>query len=195
MIRSSRNRIPLLQQRLRIPQLLPNRNRTITPQRNPNRNLLPLRLSLLRQYIDQNPTPLHHIPNLLIIRSIERGARLADGGIIVHLDALRAQHFGAVVEEAGAEVAWLDDGDGDAQGRQLAAHRLADARARPLRARVQRVARAAVPGADAAEVGDGAVAWGEAEVGEEGLGDVEHAEDVGVEGVVVFFGSGGGGGC
>ena len=51
------------------------------------------------------------------------------------------------------------------------------------------VAGAAGPAANGAEVCDCAVARGGADVGEERFGDVQGAENVGVEGVVVFFGA------
>ena len=46
-----------------------------------------------------------------------------------------------------------------------------------------------MPGSEGAEVRDCFLAWGCAEVGDESFADVEGAEDVCVEGGVVFLGS------
>lgn len=116
-------------------------------------------------------------------------ANLTDLGLIVDVQACSRKDLRVVVQETGPEVSWLDDSDFDIERLELGAQRLRDSRTSPFRTSVESIARASVPRSEAAKVRDRLLAWRCAEVRNESFADVEHAEDVRVEGVVVFLGS------
>jgi hypothetical protein len=188
MIGLSRNPIPLLQQLKRLLTLPPDNRRRVRPQRNTHRHLLSTRH---RQNIDQYLAPLNNITRLVLINLIQYLPNLTHGTLVVLLNALLALDLRVGTQKAGAEVAGLDDSDRDAERCELGAHALGYAADGPFGAGVEGITWATGPGADGAEVCDGAVAGGGAHVGQEGFGDVEGAEDVGVECGVVFCGAGG----
>lgn len=189
MIRIRRDSIPLIQQLDRSIHLRSNNSRSIRTQRHTNRNLPALRRAALRQNINQHPRPLDHIPRLVVIHSLQHFPKLSDRRLIVLLNPPLTLDLGPSIQEPGAKVPWLSDGHSNAQRSQLRMHGLGNTTACPFGASIESVAGIAVPGPDTPEVADGPVAGGDAHVREEGFGDVEHAEYVGVELIEVLFGA------
>lgn len=189
MIGISRDSIPLAQQRLRSLQLASNRRRCIRAHSDAHWHILALRQPSVRQNINHNLRSLRHITNLLAIHVAHSSADLPDLRLIVHVKASSGGNLRIVVQEPGSEVSRLYDRDFDIEWFEFRTQSLGDSGTGPLRSSVEGVAWASVPRSERTEVRDRLLAWRCAEVWDESFADVEHAEDVGVEGVVVFFGS------
>lgn len=195
MIRSNSDIPPLLQQLLRSPQLIANMPNTISTQRQPHGHIPTGRDARPGQDIHDDPSTLDHIAQLVVIDSAERPPDRLDGRVAV-LVAHGAGGEQAVpaagVQEPGAEVARLDDDGGDPERRHLVAQRLREPRHGPLRRRVVRVRRPALPARDAAEGRDDAAGAAETlrpHVVQCVARHVHGAEYVGCEGGLDLFGS------